>query len=56
VTVAWVTGKEPAAELVGKELAAECRNTLLTLSATSGCDDAELFVPLRINDHDVPSA
>lgn len=47
--VVWVTGKELAAELAGKELAAEC-------GVSSVCDSDEVLVPLRIIDHDVPSA
>jgi len=50
--VVWVTGKELAAELAGKELAAECGDT----SVSSVCDSDEVLVPLRIIDHDVPSA
>jgi len=42
------------AGVTGKELAAECHDISLTLSAVSFGD--ELFVPSRIIDHDVPSA
>jgi len=46
--VVSVTGKE----LAGKELAAECDD----MSVSFVCDSDEVLVPLRIIDHDVPSA